>query len=78
MDKKEGVVSAEDGIRKLRLLDAKGKIWSQDVRLMMTDKDVVLMDEYTQVGGNLHVLIFLLHVPHLIPLLLLLSPFSSS
>ncbi|XP_054757717.2 epidermal growth factor receptor kinase substrate 8-like isoform X3 [Lytechinus pictus] len=48
MDKKDGVVSVEDGIRKLRILDAKGKIWSQDVRLMVTEKEVVLMDEYTQ------------------------------
>ncbi|XP_072163109.1 epidermal growth factor receptor kinase substrate 8-like [Diadema setosum] len=48
MDKKEGVLSVEDGIRKLRLLDAKGKIWSQDVRLTMTEKDVILLDEYTQ------------------------------
>ena len=53
MDKKEGVVSVEDGIRKLRLLDAKGKIWTQDVRLVTTDRDAILQDEYTSVSKRL-------------------------
>ncbi|XP_050963590.1 epidermal growth factor receptor kinase substrate 8a isoform X5 [Labeo rohita] len=44
MDRKEAMLTIEDGIRKLRLLDAKGKVWTQDMILQVDGKAVSLLD----------------------------------
>uniref|UniRef100_A0A8C5PIF4 EGFR pathway substrate 8, signaling adaptor n=1 Tax=Leptobrachium leishanense TaxID=445787 RepID=A0A8C5PIF4_9ANUR len=44
MDRKDAVLTVEDGIRKLKLLDAKGKVWTQDMCLQVDDKGVSLYD----------------------------------
>ncbi|XP_043086666.1 epidermal growth factor receptor kinase substrate 8a isoform X4 [Puntigrus tetrazona] len=44
MDRKEAMLTIDDGIRKLRLLDAKGKVWTQDMILQVDGKAVSLMD----------------------------------
>lgn len=44
MDRKEAMLTAEDGVRKLRLLDAKGKVWTQDMILQVDGKAVSLLD----------------------------------
>uniref|UniRef100_A0A671S9V6 Epidermal growth factor receptor kinase substrate 8-like protein 1 n=1 Tax=Sinocyclocheilus anshuiensis TaxID=1608454 RepID=A0A671S9V6_9TELE len=44
MDRKEAMLTIEDGIRKLRLLDAKGKVWTQDMILQVDGKAVSLID----------------------------------
>uniref|UniRef100_A0A8C1FQ33 SH3 domain-containing protein n=1 Tax=Cyprinus carpio carpio TaxID=630221 RepID=A0A8C1FQ33_CYPCA len=40
----EAMLTIEDGIRKLRLLDAKGKVWTQDMILQVDGKAVSLID----------------------------------
>lgn len=52
MDRKEAMLTIEDGIRKLRLLDAKGKVWTQDMILQVDDKSVSLIDSDTKVKQN--------------------------
>ncbi|XP_041112912.1 epidermal growth factor receptor kinase substrate 8-like isoform X2 [Polyodon spathula] len=47
MDRKEAMVTMEDGLRKLKLLDAKGKVWTQDMLLQVNDKAVSLIDVET-------------------------------
>ncbi|XP_069084569.1 epidermal growth factor receptor kinase substrate 8 isoform X2 [Pleurodeles waltl] len=44
LDRKEGMITIDDGIRKLKLLDAKGKVWTQDMTLQVDDKAVILSD----------------------------------
>ncbi|XP_016110177.1 epidermal growth factor receptor kinase substrate 8-like isoform X4 [Sinocyclocheilus grahami] len=44
MDRKEAMLTIEDGVRKLRLLDAKGKVWTQDMILQVDGKAVSLID----------------------------------
>lgn len=44
MDRKEGLVNLEDGIRRLRLLDSTGKIWTQDMLLQVDERSVSLVD----------------------------------
>ncbi|CAL8405168.1 unnamed protein product [Arctogadus glacialis] len=44
----ERMVTAEDGVRRLRLLDAKGKVWTQDMLLQVEEKTVSLIDQDTQ------------------------------
>ncbi|XP_075066951.1 epidermal growth factor receptor kinase substrate 8 isoform X2 [Mixophyes fleayi] len=44
MDRKDAVLTVDDGIRKLKLLDAKGKVWTQDMFLQVDDKGVSLYD----------------------------------
>uniref|UniRef100_A0A673JWK0 Epidermal growth factor receptor kinase substrate 8-like protein 1 n=1 Tax=Sinocyclocheilus rhinocerous TaxID=307959 RepID=A0A673JWK0_9TELE len=44
MDRKEAMLTIEDGVRKLRLLDAKGKVWTQDMILQVDWKAVSLID----------------------------------
>ncbi|XP_069484472.1 epidermal growth factor receptor kinase substrate 8 isoform X2 [Ambystoma mexicanum] len=44
LDRKEGMITVDDGIRKLKLLDAKGKVWTQDMTLQVDDKAVILSD----------------------------------
>ncbi|XP_062373803.1 epidermal growth factor receptor kinase substrate 8a isoform X3 [Sardina pilchardus] len=48
MDRKEAMITIEDGIRKLRLLDAKGKVWTQDMVLQVDEKAVSLIDAETK------------------------------
>lgn len=49
MDKAESIVTVDDAIKKLALLDSKDKIWAQEVLLQVTDKAVRLLDCDTQV-----------------------------
>lgn len=49
MDRKEAMLTIEDGIRKLRLLDAKGKVWTQDMILQVDGKAVSLIDNDSKV-----------------------------
>uniref|UniRef100_A0A8U7N6K2 EGFR pathway substrate 8, signaling adaptor n=1 Tax=Corvus moneduloides TaxID=1196302 RepID=A0A8U7N6K2_CORMO len=44
LDRKEAMITVDDGIRKLKLLDAKGKVWTQDMILQVDDKAVSLVD----------------------------------
>ncbi|XP_060758852.1 epidermal growth factor receptor kinase substrate 8a isoform X3 [Neoarius graeffei] len=44
MDRKDAMLTIDDGIRKLRLLDAKGKVWTQEMLLQVDDKAVSLID----------------------------------
>lgn len=49
MDKAESIVTVDDAIKKLALLDSKDKIWAQEVLLQVTDQAVRLLDCDTQV-----------------------------
>lgn len=44
LDRKDAMVTVDDGIRKLKLLDAKGKVWTQDMILQVDDRAVSLID----------------------------------
>ncbi|MEE6477333.1 hypothetical protein FKM82_011478 [Ascaphus truei] len=44
LDRKDAMLTVDDGIRKLKLLDAKGKVWTQDMILQVDDKGVSLSD----------------------------------
>ncbi|XP_067110441.1 LOW QUALITY PROTEIN: epidermal growth factor receptor kinase substrate 8a [Osmerus mordax] len=48
MDRKDAMITIDDGIRKLRLLDAKGKVWTQDMLLQVEEKSVSLIDQETK------------------------------
>nr|XP_057931930.1 epidermal growth factor receptor kinase substrate 8-like protein 2 isoform X1 [Doryrhamphus excisus] len=48
MDKTESIVTVDDAIKKLALLDSKDKIWTQEMLLQVTDKAVRLLDCDTQ------------------------------
>ncbi|PIK42405.1 putative epidermal growth factor receptor kinase substrate 8 [Apostichopus japonicus] len=48
MDRKEGIINMDDAMRKLRLMDAKGKIWAQEATMQIFEKDIRLVDNYTQ------------------------------
>uniref|UniRef100_A0A3Q2XKM1 PID domain-containing protein n=1 Tax=Hippocampus comes TaxID=109280 RepID=A0A3Q2XKM1_HIPCM len=48
LERKAGLLTAEDGVRRLRLLDAKGKIWTQDMLLRVRRHDVSLLDADTE------------------------------
>ncbi|XP_068168264.1 epidermal growth factor receptor kinase substrate 8-like protein 2 [Antennarius striatus] len=48
MDKTESIVTVDDAIKKLVLLDSKDKIWTQEMLLQVTDKAVRLLDCDTQ------------------------------
>ncbi|KAM4734861.1 LOW QUALITY PROTEIN: epidermal growth factor receptor kinase substrate 8-like protein 2 [Anableps anableps] len=48
MDKTESIVTVDDAIKKLILLDSRGKIWTQEMLLQVTDKAVRLLDCDTQ------------------------------
>uniref|UniRef100_A0A8D3AFW8 Epidermal growth factor receptor kinase substrate 8-like protein 1 n=1 Tax=Scophthalmus maximus TaxID=52904 RepID=A0A8D3AFW8_SCOMX len=45
LDRKDGMVTVDDGIRRLRLLDAKGKVWTQEMLLQVEEKTVSLIDQ---------------------------------
>lgn len=53
LDRKDGMVTVEDGVRRLRLLDAKGKVWTQEMLLQVDDRAVSLADLDTKVGPEL-------------------------
>lgn len=56
LDRKEAMITVDDGIRKLKLLDAKGKVWTQDMILQVDDKAVSLVDlesKVRSVSGSL-------------------------
>ncbi|XP_038627982.1 epidermal growth factor receptor kinase substrate 8 isoform X2 [Tachyglossus aculeatus] len=44
LDRRDAMVTVDDGIRKLRLLLAKGRVWTQDMILQVDDKAVSLVD----------------------------------
>ncbi|XP_034019809.1 LOW QUALITY PROTEIN: epidermal growth factor receptor kinase substrate 8a [Thalassophryne amazonica] len=48
LDRKEGLITVDDGIRRLRLLDAKGKVWTQEMLLQVEEKTVSLIDQETK------------------------------
>lgn len=43
----------DDGVRRLRLLDAKGKVWTQEMLLQVEEKTVSLIDVETKVRNSL-------------------------
>ncbi|KAG7259616.1 hypothetical protein CRUP_036851 [Coryphaenoides rupestris] len=48
LDRKDGMITVEDGVRRLRLLEAKGKVWTQEMLLQVEEKAVSLIDQETQ------------------------------
>ncbi|KAK3526130.1 hypothetical protein QTP70_016115, partial [Hemibagrus guttatus] len=44
MDKTESIATAEDAIKKFILLESKGKIWTQEMLLQVSDKAIKLLD----------------------------------
>ncbi|XP_076016184.1 epidermal growth factor receptor kinase substrate 8a isoform X2 [Genypterus blacodes] len=48
LDRKDGMITVDDGIRRLRLLDAKGKVWTQEMLLQVDEKAVSLIDQETK------------------------------
>uniref|UniRef100_A0A8D0DB93 EGFR pathway substrate 8a, signaling adaptor n=1 Tax=Sander lucioperca TaxID=283035 RepID=A0A8D0DB93_SANLU len=48
LDRKDGMITVEDGVRRLRLLDAKGKVWTQEMLLQVEEKTVSLIDQETK------------------------------
>lgn len=50
LDRKDGMITVDDGIRRLRLLDAKGKVWTQEMLLQVEEKAVSLIDLETKVS----------------------------
>ncbi|KAK5877172.1 hypothetical protein CesoFtcFv8_026443 [Champsocephalus esox] len=48
VDRKDGLLSVEDGVRRLRLLEAKGKVWTQEMILQVEERSVRLLDLDTQ------------------------------
>lgn len=52
------MITVDDGIRKLKLLDAKGKVWTQDMILQVDDKAVSLVDLESKVRSVSDRLIF--------------------
>lgn len=53
LDRKDGMITVDDGIRRLRLLDAKGKVWTQEMLLQVEEKSVSLIDQETKVRLDL-------------------------
>ncbi|KAG9352605.1 hypothetical protein JZ751_021019, partial [Albula glossodonta] len=48
MDKTESIITVDDAIKKLKLLDSKDKIWTQEMLLQVSDKAIRLLDCDTQ------------------------------
>nr|XP_031299906.1 epidermal growth factor receptor kinase substrate 8 isoform X1 [Camelus dromedarius] len=44
LDRKDAMITVDDGIRKLKLLDARGKVWTQDTILQVDERAVSLID----------------------------------
>lgn len=49
MDKSESIVTVDDAIRKLILLNSREKIWTQEMLLQVNDKSIRLLDCESQV-----------------------------
>ena len=49
MERKEAILTVDDSIRKLQLLDARGKVWTQEIFLQVDNKSVKLVDMETKV-----------------------------
>ncbi|XP_078583714.1 epidermal growth factor receptor kinase substrate 8-like isoform X30 [Branchiostoma floridae x Branchiostoma japonicum] len=47
MDPKNAMLTIEDGVRKLKLMDAKGKIWTQEMTMQVDERAVLLIDNET-------------------------------
>ncbi|XP_078663751.1 epidermal growth factor receptor kinase substrate 8-like isoform X26 [Branchiostoma floridae x Branchiostoma belcheri] len=47
MDPKNAMLTIEDGVRKLKLMDAKGKIWTQEMTMTVDERAVLLIDNET-------------------------------
>uniref|UniRef100_A0A671WTS2 EGFR pathway substrate 8a, signaling adaptor n=1 Tax=Sparus aurata TaxID=8175 RepID=A0A671WTS2_SPAAU len=47
-DTQNGMITVDDGVRRLRLLDAKGKVWTQEMLLQVEEKTVSLIDQETK------------------------------
>lgn len=59
LDRKDAMITVDDGIRKLKLLDAKGKVWTQDMILQVDDRAVSLIDLESKASlSNLYDFIF--------------------
>lgn len=56
LDRKDGMITVDDGVRRLRLLDAKGKVWTQEMLLQVEEKSVSLIDQETKVRNWQHLL----------------------
>ncbi|XP_057710479.1 epidermal growth factor receptor kinase substrate 8a isoform X18 [Corythoichthys intestinalis] len=48
LERKAGLLTVEDGVRRLRLLHAKGKIWTQDMTLRVDCRGISLIDADTE------------------------------
>ncbi|XP_041833475.1 epidermal growth factor receptor kinase substrate 8a isoform X3 [Melanotaenia boesemani] len=48
LDRKDGMITVDDGVRRLRLLDAKGKVWTQEMLLQVEEKTISLIDLETK------------------------------
>lgn len=57
MDKSESIVTVDDAIRKLILLNSKEKIWTQEMLLQVNDKSIRLLDCESQVPRALRELL---------------------
>ncbi|XP_067902309.1 epidermal growth factor receptor kinase substrate 8-like protein 2 isoform X2 [Heterodontus francisci] len=44
MDKRESIVTIDDGIKKLQQLESKGMVWTQEMLLQVNDKAIRLLD----------------------------------
>jgi len=51
LERKGAMLTVDDSIRKLKLLDAKGKIWTQEVFLYVDDKCIKLLDVQDRVSA---------------------------
>uniref|UniRef100_A0A8B9QMS2 Epidermal growth factor receptor kinase substrate 8-like protein 2 n=1 Tax=Anas platyrhynchos TaxID=8839 RepID=A0A8B9QMS2_ANAPL len=54
MDKSESIVTVDDAIRKLIMLNSKEKIWTQEMLLQVNDKSIRLLDCESQVPRCQH------------------------
>ena len=52
MDKTESIATVDDAVKKLILLDSKGKIWTQEMLLQVTDMAIKLLDSETMVSAS--------------------------
>lgn len=53
IDRKDGLATVDDGVRKLKLLDARGKVWTQEALMQVDEKAVKVFDQATQVTCQL-------------------------
>jgi len=50
MDRKDAILTVSDCVRKLQILEARGKIWSQELMMMVDDEAIRLIDYQTTVS----------------------------